>query len=144
MKCPRDQAVLVAKTKGSLMIFVCPECNGLFIPLGQTNAKSLNTQLGKALKIQGVFGEIESPSTGKPMRHFTHRGVELDYCEESHSVWFDRGEYSKIFSSPNSQQKSQTQSIDFEEAVTANYRPGQVFDVSDVLLGVLCFLGDLF
>ena len=40
------------------------------------------------------------------MRRFEYRNVLLDYCEESHSIWFDRGEYPKIFASYTKSKKS--------------------------------------
>jgi hypothetical protein len=44
------------------------------------------------------------------MRVFHYRGVELDYCESSNTVWLDRGELEKISRADTSRLKKENRS----------------------------------
>ena len=43
---------------------------------------------------------LVSPYTGETMKRFVYRGMPLDYCVSTHSVWFDQGEYTRMFGTP--------------------------------------------
>ncbi len=102
MNCPRDNTILDSEQKGSLDVNVCPECNGFAVLLGQEAATALSKQLKVRIdssEPKRYDDELRSPFTGHLMKRFKYREVELDYCEFTDSVWFDRGEYSKMFQS---------------------------------------------
>ena len=103
MNCPRDNSILDSVKKGQLDINVCSECNGFSVSLRQDAALALSKQLANriaASQPEGGSDRLASPFTGQSMSRFTYRGVELDYCQLTSSVWFDRGEYSEIFRTP--------------------------------------------
>ena len=83
------------------------------------------------------------------MRRFTFRGVQLDYCEAAHSVWFDRGEYAKIFTSgaEEKERPSKQYGLSMGSAVgeaTAGVGAGDVLEISvEAVTRVGEFLGDL-
>ena len=109
MNCPRDNAVLSSVRKGRLEVNVCEVCNGFSVLLRQDAAGALEKQLHSSFSKSAGGNELEtlrSPYTGNPMRRFLYRGIQLDYCQETHSLWFDQGEYSKMFRSPESKASS--------------------------------------
>lgn len=108
MNCPRDNSLLDSVKKGELDVNVCNQCYGFSVSLGQDAATALAKQLRSRFASQQPQSEkdsLVSPFTGNRMSRFTYRGVELDYCAVTNSVWFDRGEYSRIFQSPEPVEK---------------------------------------
>ena len=147
MKCPRDNATLSPHKKGNIDIHFCQECHGFFLSLEQKSAAQLEVLLQKQFSNpkndSGKFSVI-SPQSGHAMKRFEYRKVLLDYCASSHSIWFDHGEYSKIFSfdsnaskSKNIVNQSDSSSWNVADVVTA---PFDVLDVSGELIGAV---GDL-
>ena len=151
MNCPRDNVLLLSDKKGRLEINSCPQCNGFSVVLSQEAASFLNAQLSKklnqapdsqpALKKQELLG---SPYTGMAMRPFSYRGIVLDYCAATHSVWFDPNEYAKIFgalgkSSCNSSSPSSTHS----SGMSQRDRAAGVFDGVMGGIDVFDIVGDL-
>ncbi len=145
MKCPRDNTTLVPHKKGNIDIHFCQECHGFFLPLEQKSA----AQLEMLLKKQFTSAQSDSainPQSGSSMKRFEYRKVTLDYCPDSHSIWFDRGEYSKIlaFKSTKSKitgNKSDSSSWSVVDVVSA---PLDILDLSgDVIGAVGDLVGDL-
>ena len=137
--------------KGRLQIDVCEQCGGFFVHLGQEAAGQLEKLLRKGLE-NGTGGSTEeamvSPSSGLLMKGFEFRGVHLDYCADSNSIWFDRGEYPKIFATPG-KAVSKPSNGDPKNTVadvavsSVDVVGGGVEIASDVIGGVGDFLGDL-
>lgn len=152
LKCPRDQSVLSSHQKGRLKIHHCTKCGGFQVCLNQFSAKALSEKLLKKIQQSNpTENALQSPYTDEKMIHFTHRGVELDYCKESNSVWFDRGEYTKIFAAETTGEKSKpsmmSKAADGVEAGIdgVSFLPGidSIIDVSSsALSGLGDFLGD--
>ena len=149
MKCPTDTAELSPHKKGNIDIHLCPKCHGFLITLDQKPACELESLLQKQFaNPQSNSGEtaIISPSSGHAMRKFVYRNVILDYCSDSHSIWFDRGEYSKIFASDSKASKSVTTQGDSSSWNVADIliAPIDVFDASGDIIGAVGdFVGDL-
>ncbi|MGJ8634140.1 MAG: zf-TFIIB domain-containing protein [Luteolibacter sp.] len=150
MQCPIDSSFLKAQGKGNLKIDFCEKCGGFFVCLGQAEALQLEKLLRKGLEAKGgeaVAQTMVSPSSGLPMKGFEFRGVHLDYCVESHSIWFDRGEYQKIFSAPGKGKgrpwNGGSESSVWDHAVTASDVGDGLEGATDVLGSVGDFLGDL-
>ncbi len=96
MKCPRDASELERKVFGELGIDFCPECEGFMVNLEAVGSGDWSGKVLKRLREKGKIGGLVSPRSGQKMKTFVFNGVSLDFCEESKSVWFDRGEYEKI------------------------------------------------
>ncbi len=151
MQCPRDQSELSPHQKGQLNIHLCDQCRGFSILLNQDSASQLEVLLKKHLSDRkDPSGEksLPSPHSGSSMKEFVYRGVQLDYCEESHSIWFDRGEYTKIFTTPNKTKKTSNNKKSSESSVWDNvdFLPdvSDVVDLSADALGTVGdFVGDL-
>lgn len=143
MHCPRDESQLVVYTKGQLHIEQCSECNGFFVNLTQQAANQLSSLLKRDISadVRNPRHGLKSPQSGEIMQCFIYRGVQLDYGEKSHSVWFDQGEYTKIFASPQpprnlgaSEGSQRSDSID---------KAADLADKAETSVGVLGFVGDL-
>ena len=139
MKCPRDNSVLKDHKKGNLEIKYCPECSGFFVLLEQEAASKIEAQL------KGHFARLhdtgqESPpvpsDSDSSMKSFVYRGVHLDYCIENHAIWFDRGEYTKIFAANSTGKKS----LSKEEGQSA----WDSLDIVSIPLDIIEISGDVF
>jgi len=100
MECPHDQTQLYAVESEAFDAQVCPGCSGLFLKINE-DAPSVfsHSQLkpGQRSRIPKAVSDLpRSPASGQPMIVFKYRGVEIDYCASSHSVWLDAGELEKI------------------------------------------------
>ena len=145
MKCPRDNSTLSPHKKGNIDIHVCQECHGFFLSLEQKSASQLEVLLQKQFtnpQSDSAIASVISPQSGHAMKRFEYRKVLLDYCADSHSIWFDRGEYSKIFAfnstaSKKIENKSDSSSWSVVDVVSA---PFDVLDVSGDIIGAV---GDL-
>ena len=73
-------------------------------------------------------GELLSPITSQPMRAFSFKGVELDYCDESHFIWLDRGELEKITRVDTSKLSRLDGSSSWLEGIDLAITGGDVFD----------------
>jgi Zn-finger nucleic acid-binding protein len=149
MKCPKDTSELSPHKKGNIDVYSCPKCHGFLITLDQKPACELEVLLQKQFaNPQSNSGEAEiiSPSSGHAMRKFVYRSVILDYCADSHSIWFDRGEYSKIFALDSKTSKSiagqgDSTSWNIADILTA---PIDILDASGDVIGTVGdFIGDL-
>ena len=86
--------------------------------------------------------ELRSPFTGHLMKRFKYREVELDYCEFTDSVWFDRGEYSKMFQSPEGAKRMKGVGQDVVDSVGVGEIADSVADVALDFSMVGEFVGD--
>ena len=135
--------------KGNINIHLCEKCRGFFLPLKQQQASQLETllkkQFSKPLNTSSETGII-SPHSGDTMKQFEYRNVLLDYCTESHAIWFDRGEYTKIFASRTPTVKSRIHQSDSKawDVVDAVTVPMDIIDLSGEVIGAVGeFVGDL-
>jgi Zn-finger nucleic acid-binding protein len=111
MKCPRDGWELRDGEIEGVPAHRCPKCNGFSFELGGSDRLSFDpVQLKAAAWESAGEGALMSPSSGRPMRVFHYRGVELDYCESSNTVWLDRGELEKISRADTSRLKKENRS----------------------------------
>ncbi|MGJ8674296.1 MAG: hypothetical protein ACSHX2_15300, partial [Rubritalea sp.] len=145
MKCPIDKSTLTAHKKGNLEIEYCQQCSGFSVRLEQDAAKKLEDQLtGHFSSPQTKNSKVglSSPHTNSSMKSFKYRGVLLDYCSESHSIWFDKGEYSKIFAS-----STQTEKTVKKESSDGGWSVLDIvaapIDIIDISGSILDTLGDI-
>lgn len=145
MNCPRDNALLLSSQKGELSINSCPLCFGFSVLLGQDAAHNLEAQLRRAISLDDPRVPVEvlkSPYNGQEMKRFTYRGVQLDYCPVTHSIWFDRGEYSRMFQSPTHSSEPPTKRS-LEPAPEGRSTTERVFDTVDGTATFLSFASEL-
>ena len=98
--CPRDRAALNKVSLHGGVVDACPICNGLLIQLDQSKIPGLSSSAVEfATNTPGLDrgrrGAI-SPLTKDPMLVFDYKGVEIDCCPGSNSVWLDAQELQKI------------------------------------------------
>lgn len=97
MKCPRDSWELREGDIDGVPAHRCPKCDGLFLELRGDRRLSFDPEKLKGAAWESPKkGDLISPASGKPMRVFHYRGVELDYCEVANAIWLDRGEWEKL------------------------------------------------
>lgn len=100
MECPHDQTELTPAQSESFDAQVCASCGGLFLKIDESKTSPFShSQLkpGQRSRIPKAVSDLSrSPASGQPMIVFKYRGVEIDYCCTSHSVWLDAGEWEKI------------------------------------------------
>ena len=99
MRCPRDRTPLELKERNELRISLCADCGGFFVDLRQAKASQLKAfisdRFSEAL-LPSETWQLQSPAASTAMKRLNISDVELDYCEQSHSVWFDSSEFSVI------------------------------------------------
>ena len=102
MICPRDQHALQESRSEGYLLHFCPECHGVFVRLNQEASPGISNSVIKPDQRPRVSVPVDehalSPITGKPMMVIRHKGVIIDYCPDSNSVWLDAGELEKISS----------------------------------------------
>ncbi len=100
MKCPHDQTELYAVEGEAIDAQVCATCGGLLLKINDDKLSPFShSQLkpGQRSRIPKAVGDLPcSPASGQPMFVFKYRGVEIDYCGATNSVWLDAGELEKI------------------------------------------------
>ena len=141
MNCPRDHAVLCSFKKGSLEVNQCDVCNGFSVLLTQAAAEAMEKQLNGPISRTGEGDGVMtlvSPYTGETMKRFLYRGLPLDYCAATHSVWFDQGEYARMFQAPTKKSSS--------KLITAGDATSQAWEFVDdagTTFEVLGFVGEV-
>ena len=93
MKCPHHNETLILHKSNGFICRACRVCRGVFVPLDELNLKGVADSIRS--KAEGQAGP-PSPVDSKPMEVVIHKGVEIDYCVASRSIWFDSGELEKI------------------------------------------------
>lgn len=101
MRCPHDENELELKEYEGFKINFCKSCQGFQVSLHQEKARELKELIVENFQsalLPQIAWKLRSPSSTSLMKRFCLKGTELDYCEQSNSVWFDFGEYNKISS----------------------------------------------
>lgn len=100
MKCPRTRDELREVAASGYHVWICPHCHGILIQQSDLLHKAalldIATPQTDAQSVDQRNGSAISPHTGKAMRSEKFKGVTLDYCDASKSVWLDKGELEKI------------------------------------------------
>ncbi len=149
MNCPRDNSKLTPHQKGKMSIHLCEECSGFFVSLDQKSAKRLESLLQRSFsKTDKTTKEpkLFSPYSDSAMHQFKYRGIQLDYCKDTHSIWFDRDEYPKVFGtqSKTTLKSANSAPISVLDIVDSVISPLDVLEISaSVVEGIGDFVGDL-
>ena len=106
--CPRDGGVLERRAVGPAEIFVCSECQGVWI--SEADLEAFLRLPSEVWKLPAARARFWSPSVydnnascpcghGNAMESLTRRGVRIDACEGCGAVWLDGGELQMLMRS---------------------------------------------
>jgi len=81
-----------------------------------------------ALKGTAIFRthptDLKCPKCHKPMKKFNYRyyDLELEFCEDQHGFWLDKGEEKRVLDLMKEESKRVTRTFDLEEKWTNTLR----------------------
>ena len=102
MKCPRCNIALKLEKYRGIEVDKCSGCEGMWLDhpeLGELEDKVFDEGLVKGtMRFTSNSGDLLCPTCGKHMHWFRYRhyNLELDFCEEEHGFWLDKGEERRV------------------------------------------------
>ena len=102
MKCPRCSAELSIEKHKGIEVDRCPRCEGMWLDYGELDQLEDTVLDDDQIKGTMMFGseggELLCPRCEGPMKWFRYRhyNMELDFCEQEHGFWLDKGEEKRI------------------------------------------------
>lgn len=102
MKCPRCNVTLKLEKYRGIEVDKCSGCEGMWLDhpeLGELEDKVFDEGLVKGtMRFTSNSGDLLCPTCGKHMHWFRYRhyNLELDFCEEEHGFWLDKGEERRV------------------------------------------------
>jgi len=102
MNCPRCDAELVVEDHEGIEVDRCLECKGMWLDyheLSELEGKSVGSDEVKgSIMGQTHPSNMNCPKCGNQMKKFNYRfyDLELDYCDEEHGFWLDKGEEDRV------------------------------------------------
>ena len=102
MKCPRCNIALKLEKYRGIEVDKCSGCEGMWLDhpeLGELEDKVFDEGLVKGtMRFTSNSGDLLCPTCGKHMHWFRYRhyNLELDFCEEEHGFWLDKGEEKRV------------------------------------------------
>lgn len=102
MKCPNCNANLEIKEYKGIEVNQCPKCEGIWFDFKELDDLEDTVLSDDELKGTLVWdkkpSERKCPKCGKNMIGFNYRlnGLFLDYCEDMHGYWLDKGEETRV------------------------------------------------
>ncbi|MCE2463172.1 MAG: zf-TFIIB domain-containing protein [Dehalococcoidia bacterium] len=102
MKCPRCNIALKLEKYRGVEVDKCSGCEGMWLDhpeLGELEDKVFDEGLVKGtMRFTSNSGDLLCPTCGKHMHWFRYRhyNLELDFCEEEHGFWLDKGEERRV------------------------------------------------
>lgn len=140
MKCPRDNSELEDVRSQKKTYKRCPTCQGHFVSITREKLQGVSlSQLNPKLTPCALSSNEEallSPKSGKPMKRFIFKGIQLDYCEDSNSVWMDKGELDSIAKKMISINKKQNKQKSSKHNIRENAGDGVLDVVLDIIGGL--------
>ncbi|MBI4336502.1 MAG: zf-TFIIB domain-containing protein [Chloroflexi bacterium] len=102
MQCPRCQGELRPEELKGIEVDRCASCHGLWLDyaeLDQLEDRVLDDDHAKgSLMFRSFRSDLACPRCQQPMQAFNYRAydLELDFCENQHGWWLDRGEEERV------------------------------------------------
>ena len=102
MKCPRCNIDLKLEKYRGIEVDRCSSCDGMWLDhpeLGELEDKVFDEgQVKGTMKFTSDGSDLLCPTCGKHMHWFRYRhyDLELDFCEEEHGFWLDKGEEKRV------------------------------------------------
>ena len=102
MDCPRCSTALKTEKYKGIEIDKCPKCEGMWLDhheLDQLEDTVYDEDQRKGtMFFRSEGSDLLCPRCGRHMNWFRYRhyDIELDYCEEEHGFWLDKGEEKRV------------------------------------------------
>ena len=102
MKCPKCSVELGEYVLKGLKVRRCPNCDGTWLDFQELDELEDTVFDKDSLKgsiiLRTMPGTLKCPECEKVMKKFNYRlyDLELDYCEEHHGFWLDKGEEDRV------------------------------------------------
>ena len=102
MKCPRCSVELKIDKHAGIEVDKCPQCDGLWLDhheMDQLEDTVMDDDRTKGtMFFRSEGSDLLCPRCESHMQWFRYRhyDVELDYCEQEHGFWLDKGEEKKV------------------------------------------------
>jgi Zn-finger nucleic acid-binding protein len=128
MKCPKCDKELKDKTYHRIHMDVCPSCEGMWLDFEELDQLEDQVFDDDALKGTAIFRthptDLKCPKCYKHMKKFNYRyyDLELEFCEDQHGFWLDKGEEERVLDLMKEESKRMTRTFDLEEKWTNTLR----------------------
>lgn len=102
MKCPRCNVDFKLEKHKGIEVDRCPRCEGMWLDYGeldQLEDTALDDdQIKGTMMFSSQGSELSCPRCERPMKWFRYRhyDMELDFCEQEHGFWLDKGEEKRV------------------------------------------------
>ena len=120
MNCPRCGGELVIEMYQGIEVDKCIGCEGMWLDyeeLDELEDKVFDADELKGTTIYRSFpSEMNCPKCDKQMKRFNYRfyDLELDYCDDQHGFWLDKGEETRILEVMEKEAKNMGRKLDLE------------------------------
>jgi Zn-finger nucleic acid-binding protein len=128
MKCPRCNNPLKVKNYKGIEVDACDNCESIWLNFEELDQLEDTVLSRDELKGTTVFSTFPSKlacaECGKPMKGFKYRyyDLELDFCDNQHGFWLDKGEEKRVLELMQREQESLGRKFDLEETWTKTLR----------------------
>jgi Zn-finger nucleic acid-binding protein len=121
MNCPRCNEELVLEDYMGIEVDKCPGCEGMWLDYHELDELEDKVYAEDELKGTTVYRSFPSnmncPKCGKQMNRFNYRfyDLELDYCDDEHGWWLDKGEEERVLEVMQQKAKDLERKFSWEE-----------------------------
>jgi Zn-finger nucleic acid-binding protein len=121
MDCPKCSAELGEYILKDINVERCPQCKGTWLDFEELDELEDSVFDKDSLKgsiiLKTIPGNLKCPSCGRLMKKFNYRlyDLELDYCEEHHGFWLDKGEEDRIIATMKEEVKRTARGFALED-----------------------------
>ncbi|MGH7771095.1 MAG: zf-TFIIB domain-containing protein [Candidatus Binatia bacterium] len=121
MNCPKCVKELNEIMYKGIQVDSCSTCEGMWLnfeELDQLEDKVFDRDELKGTTIFRTFPtDLKCPRCGKQMKKFNYRyyDLELDYCEDQHGFWLDKGEEKRVLELMQEEAKKMARKVNLEE-----------------------------
>ena len=128
MKCPKCNMDLKPKTHSGIELDACPSCEGMWLDfeeLDQLEDSVFSRDESKGTTIFATFpSKLLCAKCGQPLKGFKYRyyELELEFCEQEHGFWLDKGEEKRVLELMQQETKSLTRKFDLENTWSKTLR----------------------
>lgn len=128
MKCPKCDKELKDNIYHGIHTDVCPSCEGLWLDFKELDQLEDQVFDDDELKGTAIFRthptDLKCPKCYKHMKKFNYRyyDLELEFCEDQHGFWLDKGEEERVLDLMKEESKRMTRTFDLEEKWTNTLR----------------------
>jgi len=128
VNCPKCNNPLKGKSYKGIEVDACEKCEGMWLSfeeLDQLEDTVFSQDEFKGTTIFSTFpSKLACTVCGKPMKSFKYRyyDLELDFCDNQHGFWLDKGEEKRVLELMQREQESLGRKFDLEETWTKTLR----------------------